>query len=44
MAEEAQNYTSGVSATAEGEVVTAVGLWDAELRLIQHSLVTQVKL
>lgn len=32
-----------VSATAEGEVVTAAGLRDAALKLIQHSLVTQVK-
>lgn len=44
MAEKAKNYTSRVSATAKGEVVTAVGLRNAVLRLIQYSLVTQVRL
>lgn len=32
------------SATAEGEVVTAVGLRDAVLKFIQYSLVMQVRL
>lgn len=42
--EKAENYTTRGSATAEGEVVTAVGLRDAVLKLIQCSLVMQVRL
>lgn len=40
----AENYTKRGSATAEGEVVTAVGLRDAVPKLIQYSLVMQVRL
>lgn len=39
-----KSYTNRVSATAEDEAVTAAGLRDAVLKLIQNSLVTQVRL
>lgn len=41
--EKAENYTNRGSATAEGEVVTAVGLRDAVLKLIRYCLIMQIR-